>query len=944
MKSKYIFVLALSAFFCLTAAAQDEKFEKRVVETGQPGTGLTEEESTAAVSVITADQIEHRKTKNIGNSIIGQGLGLISLQGAGNVSDMNPTFYVRGLQTLNGNSTPLILVDGIERDIESVSAEEVESVSILKDAAATALYGYKGINGAILLTTKRGEYNTRVVKFTYDHMFNSLVNKPQFVDGYTYGLAINEARVNDGMAPQYNSSELGALRSGIYPALYPSVNWVDEVFKNTASTNNFNMEFSGGQGRLRYFAMLNLFSDKGFINGSEVNEGYSTQDKYVRGNMRLNMDIDLTATTDLRINILGMLMEDSRPGNNINPWDMVYSIPSAAFPIQDGGFTWTRNGAGGIWAGSANSAWPGTSNPVGQTRGAAYYKNHNRLLFSDITIKQDLSSWAEGLSAFLRVSYDNVVNMYENHSKTYVYHVNTPTWLEGEAMPTYKTSSAGTDSQMGTGSGANSYSRRAHVDAGLKYDFEAGASKFNTQLKYDYDYEDINGTNRTIYRHNIGFWGHYNYDSKFLADLVLMESGSSRLAPGTKWSFSPTLSLAWVISNMDSLQGSAWLNYLKLRASAGILNADYLPGSNTWDYYVQQYATGSGSYPFNNGYGTEFSRTYVGRIAAVDPSHEKALKTNFGVDARLFDGLTANVDVYWQRRSNIWVSADGKYSAVVGMTSPYASAGIVDSYGFELGLNYNVKLGDVILDYGGNFNLNRSKIVDMLEEPRLFDNLIQTGNRVDQLYGLNAIGFFSDAEDIAASPAQNFTVVRPGDIKYEDVNKDGVIDENDTVAIGKGGTSPEIYYNFHLGAEWKGLGVYALFQGVSDFSGILNTKSMYYPLVGDTTISKYYYNNRWTPDTPDAKFPALSSQSNVNNYRSNTVFLQDRSFLKLRNLEVYYRFGDNLLERTRFIKGAKVYCRGNDLFSFDSMAVDDPEAYGTSQLFRSIVAGISLTF
>ena len=932
---RYTIVLALSAAFCVAAAAQDPGFEKRVVETGQPGTELTAEESTAAISVITTDEIGHRKTKNIGNSIIGQGLGLISLQGAGNVSDMNPTFYVRGLQTLNSNSTPLILVDGIERPIASVSAEEVESVSILKDAAATALYGYKGINGAVLITTKRGEYNTRVVRFTYDHMFNSLVNKPKFVDGYTYAQAINEARSFDGLTPMYNDSEVAAFKSGQFTDVYPSVNWVDEVFKNTASTNNFNMEFSGGQGRLRYLAMLDLISDKGFINGSEVNEGYSTQDKYVRGNMRLNMDIDLTPTTDLRINLLGMLMEDSRPGSNIDPWDMVYTIPSGAFPIMD---------SQRYFAGSANTAWPGTKNPVGQTRAAAYYKNHNRLLFSDITIKQDLSSWTEGLSAFLRVSYDNVVNMYENHSKTYIYHVNTASWPAGASAPEISTSTAGSDSAMGTGSGANSYNRRAHIDAGLKYDFEVGESKFNTQLKYDYDYEDINGTNRTIYRQDIGLWGHYNYGGKFLADLVLMGNGSSRLAPGTKWAFSPTLSLGWVLSNMDGLSGSDWVNYLKLRASAGILNADYLPGSNTWDYYVQQYATGSGSYPFDSGYGTEFGRTYVGRLAAVNPTHEKALKTNFGVDARLFDGLTATFDAYWQRRSNIFVSAEGKYTSVVGMTAPYASVGIVDSYGFELGLNYNVKLGDVILDYGGNFNLNRSKIVDMLEEPRLFDNLVQTGNRVGQIYGLKAIGFFKDAADIAASPAQTFSVVRPGDIKYEDVNKDGVIDANDTVAIGNNGTAPEIFYNFHLGFNWKGLGFYALFQGAACYSGILNTKSMYFPLVDDTTVSQYYYDNRWTPSNQNAKFPALSSQSNDNNYRNNTVFLQDRSFLKLRNVEVYYNFPAGLLERTHFIKGVKVYASGNDLFSFDKMAVDDPEAYGTAQLFRSIVAGVKLTF
>ena len=932
---KYTFVLALSAAFCLAAAAQDPGFEKRVVEIGQPGVELTMEESTAAVSVITADQIGHRKTKNIGNSIIGQGLGLISLQGAGNVSDMNPTFYVRGLQTLNSNSTPLILIDGIERPITSVAAEEVESVSILKDAAATALYGYKGINGAVLITTKRGETNTRKVKFTYDHMFNQLVNKPKFVDGYTYGLAINEARVADGLTPQYNDNELAALKSGQYPDVYPSVNWVDQVFKNTASTNNFNVEFSGGQGRLRYLAMLDLISDKGFINGSEVNEGYSTQDKYVRGNMRLNLDIDLTPTTDMRVNLLGMLMEDNRPGSNINPWDMVYTIPSAAFPVMD---------SQRYFAGSANTAWPGTKNPVGQTRAAAYYKNHNRLLFADVTLKQDLSAWLEGLGAYVRVAYDNVVNMYENHSKTYVYHVNTPTWAAGASEPTIKTTTAGSDSAMGSGSGANSYNRRAHIDAGLTYDFTVGESAFKTQLKYDYDYQDANGTNQTIYRQNAGVWGHYNYAGKFLADLSLMANGSSRLAPGTKWAFSPTLSLGWVISNMDSVAGYASVNFLKLRASAGILNADYLPGGSTWDYYVQQYTTGSGSYPFNSSYGTDFGRTYLGRLATQNPSHERALKTNLGVDARLWDGLTVTLDGYWQRRSNIWVSAAGKYTAVIGQTAPYENAGIVDSYGFELGLNYNVKLGDVILDYGGNFNLNRNKIVEMLEEPRMYPNLVQTGDRVGQLYGLKAIGFFKDAADIAASPAQTFSTVRPGDIKYEDVNKDGIIDANDTVAIGDGASTPEIFYNFHLGFDWKGLGFYALFQGAASYYGILNTKSMYYPLVGDTTISQYYYDNRWTTSNQNAKFPALSSQSNDNNYQNNTVFLQDRSFLKLRNVELYYNFPAGLLERTHFIQGVKLYVSGNDLFSFDKMAVDDPEAYGTAQLFRSLVAGVRLTF
>lgn len=935
MKMKYIFLLAATAVFSLNVAAQDETFEKQVVKSDITG-DITLEESTAAISVITAEDIEHRTSKNIGNSIIGQGLGLISLQGAGNFSDMNPTFYVRGLQTLNSNYSPLILVDGIEREIKNIAAEEIASVSILKDAAAVALYGYKGINGAILLTSKRGESDTQKVKFSYDHQFNSLINVPEFVNGYTYGLAINEALANDGLAPRYNSNELGALRSGFAPYYYPNVNWVDEVFKNTASTNNFNMEFSGGQGRFRYFTMLSLISDKGFINNSEVNDGYSTQDKFVRGNMRMNMDIDLTKTTDLKINILGMLLEDNRPGSNINPWDLVYTVPSAAMPIMD------NHENRHNWAGS--NTWDGTKNPVGQTRGAAYYKNHNRMIFSDVTLKQDLSSWTPGLSAYARAAYDIVSNLYENHSKTYLYSVYTPTWAEGAAFPTASWKSAGADSAMGSGHGTTSYNRRVHVDFGVNYDFTAGDNAFKTQLKYDYDYEDINGTNQTIYRHNVGFWGHYSYAGKFLADLTLMESGTNRLAPGSKWNLSPTLSLGWVLTNCDFLSGSDAVNFLKLRASAGILNADYVPGSNVWSYYAEQYSTGGTAYPFTSSYTSEFGATTLGRIPTANPSNEKAMKANFGIDARLFGGLTVTADAFYQRRSNIWVSADGKYSKVLGRSVPYENGGIVDSWGAELGLNYNKTWNDFTLDLGGNIDFYRSKIVDMYEEPRLYENLVQTGNRVGQTYGLKAIGFFKDAEDIANSPEQTFSIVAPGDIKYEDVNKDGKIDANDVCAIGYSTTAPELFYNFHLGFEWKGLGFYALFQGAGRYSAVLNTKSMYWPLIDNTNISKYAYENRWTPSNPDALFPRLSSQSNDNNYQTNTLWLADRSFLKLRNVDLYYNLPESLLNKTKFIKGVKIYASGNDLFSFDNFAVDDPEAYGTAQLFRSIVAGVKLTF
>ena len=894
---------------------------------------LTREEATGSVSVISSETTDRRSAKNIGNSIIGQGNGLISLQSGGRYADVNPTFYIRGLQTLNGKNSPLVMIDGIQRDIVSIAPEEVESVIVLKDAAAVALYGYKGINGAINIVTKRGKYNSRSVKVTYDHLFTSLANKPKFVDAYTYGLAVNEARINDGLTGRYSNQELNALRDGTMPYLYPNVNWVDETFRDNAMTNKYNIEFRGGGEKFRYYTMLDLISNKGFVKEPGANEGYSTQDKYVKGNLRMNMDINLTQTTDLQVNLLGVLQETSRPGAQADLWDLVYTVPSAAFPIRD---------ENGIWGGS--DTWAGTQNPVAQSIGAAYYKNHTRSLFADMKLTQDLSGLTKGLNAFVRISYDNIANIYEDHSKEYVYSVNAPTWADGASEPTVKSEIYGKDSEMGTDAKTNEFDRLLHFDVGFNYQRTFGDHSIYSQLKWDYENNDPNGVNNTVNRQNITWWSHYGYMNRYFVDLALVESGSSRLAPGTKWAFSPTLSAAWVISKEKFMENVEWVNFLKLRGSVGIINVDNLPGDEVWSYYAQQYGTSGGTYPFDSGWNSSFGRSYLERVATTNPSHEKAYKYNVGMDAKLFGCLDVTLDLWKEHRTNIWVTSEGKYSEIFGMEPPYENAGIVDSKGIEVGLDYSKKLGQVEFNVGGNFSLNKNEIKEMLEEPRQYANLVQTGNPYGQLYGLEAIGFFKDEADIAASPTQNFSTVKPGDIKYRDVNGDNIIDTNDEVAIGYSTTCPEIYYSLHLGAEWKGLGFYAMFQGTGNYSAVLNTKSMYWPLINNTNISQYAYDNRWTPQNQNAKFPRLSSQSNANNYQTSTLWLADRSFIKLRNLEVYYKLPASWLKKTKIVNAAKLYVRGIDLLSFDHIDENDAEAYGINPMTKSVALGLSVTF
>ena len=816
MKKHKILIMVFLVCSGISAGAQETKRDTTVV-TGYAAQSIdvganrtfTRAESTASVSTVYNDEFDKRAAKNISHSLYGHGLGLVTLQNGGNYAGAEPTFYVRGVQSLS-SSSPLTLVDGIERDMSLVSPEEVESVSILKDAAAVALYGYKGTNGVILITTKRGKYESREIKFTYDHVVNFLSRKPEFADAATYAEAVNEARGYEGSSARYTPGEIKAFRTGAYPYLYPDVNWVEETFRNSGVSNKYTMELQGGGTKFRYYTMIDLLTDKGFVNNANQNEGYSTQNKYSRGNLRTNLDIDLTSTTQLKLNLLGTLTESSRPGSSADLWNMVYSLPASAFPIK------TEDG---VWGGN-NTSWLGTSNPVAQSQAAAYAKGHMRNLFADLSLTQDLSGMLKGLRANAMLAYDSYSAIWEDHSKTYAYAGYTPTWNEN-GTPSYVMTTGGEPSEMGKDASINDWKRRFNFAASLDFTRSFGKHDLYTQAKWDYEYRDSYGLNTTIYRQNVSWYTHYGFNKRYYVDLALVGSESSLLAPGHKWAFSPTVSAAWVLSNENFLKDASWIDLLKLRASFGVINADYLPkdGDDTVnDYWTQIYTTTGTVYNFNNSYQSDFGSTLLNRLATANSTHEKAYKYNVGLDATLFGGLNMTLEGYYQRRKDIWVSSNGKYTDVLGMDAPFENAGIVDSWGVEAGLDYTKRLGELTLNVGGNFQFHRNEIKEQLEEPRLYENLVQTGNRVGQIYGMQAVGYFQSQAEINGSLPQSFGTLKPGDIKYQDINGDGVIDSDDKIAIGYSTTAPEIYYSFHLGAEWKGLGFDVQFQGPANYS------------------------------------------------------------------------------------------------------------------------------
>lgn len=794
------------------------------------GFGLqqTNAESTGAVSTVYAENIDKSSAFSIGNSLYGNVLGLTTMQSTGVVWEQMPSMYIRGLKTLNGNNGILLVVDGLERDnnwqaLKYITPEEVESVSVLRDAAALALYGYRGVNGVVNIVTKRGKYDTREINFSYDHAFNYMTRKPELADAYTYASALNEALTNDGKQVRYSQNELNAFKNGTSPYLYPNVNWWEEVFRDRGASDIATLSFRGGSTKMRYYTMMNLQNNRGFIKNFDTNADYSTQEKYSKANFRTNLDIDLSPKTKMQANIMGILNEFSRPGmGSDNLISKLYQLPSAAFPIRT---------ESGLWGG--NTTWGENWNPVALTEGRAYSKGHTRGLYADMSLRQDLSSLTKGLGASVRIGYDNLASYWENHTKGYKYGMaSVASWENGLPIAGEEIT-GGKDTEMSGDSKLDWQYRAFNFQMNVDWQRQFGVHSLYSMLLYTYKYDNAKGINNTFYRQNAGWYTHYGFKNRYFADFTLMASASNLLAPDHRWNVSPTVGLAWLISNEKFMQSQNVVDFLKLRASFGMLNTDNIPGNGYWNETVG----GGNGYPINNNFGGD-GGWHEGRLASVNGTTEKAYKYNAGVDATLFKGLTLTVDGFYERRSDIWVSSDGQNSAVLGASGSYVNAGIVDSWGTEIGANYYKKMGNVELNLGGTFTYNRSKIIEMLEEPAAYDYTRSTGNPVGQIFGLQAIGYFVDQADIDNSLPQQFGPVKAGDIKYKDMNGDKVINSDDRVAMGYNSTCPEIYYSFSLGLEWKGLGFSAQFQGVGNYTAILSG-TYYRPLVDNTTISNY---------------------------------------------------------------------------------------------------------
>ncbi len=894
------------------------------------GFGVQQSEflSTVAATTISGEELQQTSAISLADALYGRLLGLNIFQNGGfeGDEDKGATLNIRGYQTWSEKSI-LILVDGYERPIDRLSVEEVESVTVLKDAAAVALLGHQAINGAILVKTKRGHEGKTNIKVGYSHKFTF---DPKFADmlgGYDYASALNKARANDGLAAAYTQQELDLFKSGTDPYFYPNVNWKEEAFKNTGSEDRANLSVFGGNDKVRYYTMMDYTGSRGLLKGTNQGD-YSSQLKYSKANIRSNVDFTLSPSTRMSVNVLGIFMETSRP-NDVGADDItwaVYNTPASAFPYQT---------STGIWGG--NEAY-GDANVAAKIQSSGFLKTHQRQLWADAKLVQDLSFWVKGLSAFISAGYDNSSITYEHRSKGHPYGYEYYTGTIGDKNNVQEVIMGDKEDKLKFNHYVWKQWRIANSAVGLSYRTSFREDdNFAASLIYTTKAEVRDNRNNTFNRVNWMGSFHYDLQNKYVADLVLAANGSNRSYPA-KWAFSPTLSLAYIYAHNP---GSGLLTYGKVRASAGIQHTDYVPEAGIW----------LSSWDWSNGYfvyGNQFSQgtgAFLRAFPTTDFSQEKATKFNLGTDIRLWNAIDFTGDVFYQKRSHIMLNSTLENSYVVGIQSAYNDVGKVDSYGFELGAKFAKKLGqDLYMNASAMLTWSRNEVTSFIGEPP-YPNVDPIGKRVNEAWGLEAIGFYKDQADIDNSYRQEFSTVRPGDVKYKDQNADGVINDFDYTSLGYALDLPELNYAFSVGLEYKGFGCNALFQGAGNYMKDLYRVSGVWDVLSDNkNLSTHYYRNSWDVAGDAALYPRLSSETVPNNEQSSTIWLKKVHFLKLRNCEIYYKVPAQWTQKMR-MTGVKVFVQGQNLLSFDNIKTMDAEVLSTAYpVLKSVNVGLSLTF
>lgn len=911
----------------------------------------TQKKASVVGSITNVDpgKLSLTPTRSLSNNLAGMVSGVIAVQRSGNPWFNNSDFWIRGISTFTGNANPMVLVDGIERSIHDIDPEEIESFSVLKDAAASAVYGVRGANGVIMINTKRGKIGKPQVEVRFEKAYTSPIKLLDYIGSVKYLELINEMNADNGKAPFASEAMLLNYKHQTDPELYPDVNWWNVIAKDQADNTKANLSINGGSDILRYALVLGYYDENGIIR-RDPKQAWDSSLKVSRYTVRSNVDVNVTPNTLVRINLGGFLQtKNAPPGNDETNFGIFYQamrIPPYVHPP--------------IYADGKIPRVFAKENPWAWATQRGFEKINHSKIEALTSVEQDLKFITPGLSTKLTFAFDKFSGNTVTRAKTPDYY--NPASARDEQGKLITTISHHGEQFLGHSRGADWGDQSIYLEGMLSYNRTFNnVHDFNSMLLYNqknYDRGDA-----LPYRTQ-GIAGRFSYtfDRRYVGEFNFGYNGSENFAPGKRFGFFPAVAVGWIVSQEEFMQPySHIISNLKVRGSWGQAGNSIL-GANIWDKRFAYISTivDTGSYRW----GTENNVYRLGRaegdVGVADLTWETVTKKNIGVEVGLLNNtINYTVDVFKEQRENIFMERRNVPGSAGFNRTVWANFGKVDNQGVDMSLTANKQINkDWAVSAVANYTYAHNKVVE-IDEPLSIIGTYRsaTGKPVGQLFGLIAEGLFTE-DDFDANgklkegiPVQNFSDVnnlRPGDIKYKDLNGDGQITAVDATAIG-GTRVPEIIYGFGANVKYKMVDFGFFFQGAGETYQILRGENW---LPGSVLGAGNVFSNvddRWTVDNPnqDVFWPRLGDRAVANNEQNSTWWLRDMSFLRLKNIELGYSFSRAMTTKIG-VRDCRLFVRGSNLFTFSKFKLWDPELETTDGLrypqMKSISLGLSINF
>lgn len=881
--------------------------------------GHSTQRKASVVGAIANIEVKDLKVPatSVSNMLAARVPGIIAVTRSGEPGKDFSEFWIRGISTFGAGSSALVLIDGVEGNMNTLDAEDIESFSILKDASATAVYGVRGANGVILVTTKRGKAGKLSVNLKANTGYSYSPRMPEYVDGNQYAALANEAALSRGMEPIYNNVDLQLFKSGIDPDLHPNVNWRDAILKDYTTNQQFHLSASGGGQVARYYMSLGLLTKDALFKQDKGINKYDTNVDYKQYNFRANIDMNLTSSTIMSLGLETVLVNQNYPGfgdSSQSLWDAQANMTPVTVPVM---FT-----TGQVPAYGSNNDQISPYVLLNYTGYRKYYRNETKL---NLQLEQDLKIITKGLKFTALFNMTGSSDMTSSRTKTPALYYATGRKRDGSLALEKKR-----DASDPVFSVSTEVNRKFYLESRLNYERVFNDVHRVSGLVHYYmeDFVDSRNTDdlSAIPKRYVGLSGRatYSYKDTYMIEGNIGYTGSEAFEKGKKFGIFPAISMGWLPTQYEAFKAAIpFINYLKFRGSYGQVGNDRM--NVRFPYLTLMGPSGSGLWQSGSGY----TETQVG---SSNLRWETATKSNFGIDLKFFKSrFDMTVDFFNDIRSGIYQQRASVPDEMGLVTLPFANVGEMKSWGMDGHLSYTQPINkDAYFVVRANFTQSKNKILEYEESIVRYPYQSSVSYQYGINRGLIALGLFKDEADVMNSPTQTFGGdVLPGDIKYKDVNGDGAIDDYDVVPLEYSST-PQIQYGFASEFNWKSWNLSVLFEGASRvkyFSG----GNGFFPFNGEETGNVLAavgdQANRWTSaeisgnpatENPDARFPRLTYGANNNNNRNSTFWLNDGSYVRLKNVQLSYQTKAAFMKKVG-VESATFSLIGENLYVWDKL-------------------------